>query len=140
MNKINFENLPSTNTPINSTNLNQIQTNAENSINGTSDLTGSSGYIRYDNGIQIAWKQATVTAGGTAWTGTGLYYSDHSMGNWEQPFSSILSVSSGVNSIQYWTTNGNISNTSAGTIRALRPTSVTQSVAIWIMAIGTWSA
>lgn len=32
MNKINFENLPSTNTPINATNLNQLQTNIENAI------------------------------------------------------------------------------------------------------------
>lgn len=33
MQKINFENLPSTNTPINATNLNAIQDNAENEIN-----------------------------------------------------------------------------------------------------------
>lgn len=30
MNKISFENLPSTNTPVNATNLNQVQTNVEN--------------------------------------------------------------------------------------------------------------
>ena len=33
MEKINFEDLPSTDTPINSTNLNLLQTNVENSIN-----------------------------------------------------------------------------------------------------------
>lgn len=33
MQKITFENLPSTNTPINATNLNAIQTNTENAIN-----------------------------------------------------------------------------------------------------------
>ncbi len=33
MDKINFENLPSTNTPINADNLNQLQTNIENAIN-----------------------------------------------------------------------------------------------------------
>lgn len=33
MNKINFENLPSTNTPLNANNLNQLQTNVENAIN-----------------------------------------------------------------------------------------------------------
>ena len=32
MEKINFENLPSTNTPINASNLNQLQTNVENAI------------------------------------------------------------------------------------------------------------
>lgn len=34
MQKINFQNLPSTTTPINATNLNAIQTNAETAING----------------------------------------------------------------------------------------------------------
>lgn len=33
MEKINFQDLPNTDTPINSTNLNLLQTNAENSIN-----------------------------------------------------------------------------------------------------------
>ena len=32
MQKINFENLPSTNTPISAENLNQLQTNVENAI------------------------------------------------------------------------------------------------------------
>lgn len=35
MNKINFEDLPSTNTPLNANNLNVLQSNVENSINGT---------------------------------------------------------------------------------------------------------
>lgn len=34
MQKITFENAPSTNTPINATNLNQMQTNIENAIDG----------------------------------------------------------------------------------------------------------
>ena len=40
MQKITFQNLPSTTTPINATNLNAIQTNAETAINGVaSDLS-----------------------------------------------------------------------------------------------------
>ena len=38
MQKINFENLPSTNTPINASNLNQIQTNVENAINNVENI------------------------------------------------------------------------------------------------------
>ena len=38
MEKINFENLPSTNTPISAENLNQIQTNVENAINDNTDM------------------------------------------------------------------------------------------------------
>ena len=37
MQKITFEDLPSTNTPINATNLNAIQTNAETAINAVSE-------------------------------------------------------------------------------------------------------
>lgn len=38
MEKINFENLPSTNTPINAENLNQLQTNVEDAINDNTDM------------------------------------------------------------------------------------------------------
>ena len=34
MQKINFQNLPNTTTPLNATNMNQLQTNVENAING----------------------------------------------------------------------------------------------------------
>lgn len=34
MQKINFQNLPNTTTPVNATNLNQLQTNVESEING----------------------------------------------------------------------------------------------------------
>lgn len=40
MEKINFKNLPDTSTPINAENLNQIQNNMENAVNG---------YVLYDN-------------------------------------------------------------------------------------------
>lgn len=38
MQKINFQNLPSTSTPINATNLNAVQTNVENVFNGTEPM------------------------------------------------------------------------------------------------------
>lgn len=41
MEKINFENLPSTNTPINATNLNQMQTNIENTNIITASISSS---------------------------------------------------------------------------------------------------
>ena len=39
MQKITFKNLPDTTTPVNATNLNAIQTNAENAINLKADIT-----------------------------------------------------------------------------------------------------
>lgn len=41
MQKINFQDLPSTTTPINSTNLNAMQTNAENAINEITNTLGT---------------------------------------------------------------------------------------------------
>lgn len=41
MQKINFQNLPNTSTPLNATNLNQLQTNIENAINLASDYSTS---------------------------------------------------------------------------------------------------
>ena len=45
MQKINFQNLPNTTTPVNATNLNQLQTNIENAINDSINEFVSSGTI-----------------------------------------------------------------------------------------------
>lgn len=42
MDKINFQNLPNTTTPVNATNLNQLQTNVENAINAITTVTTES--------------------------------------------------------------------------------------------------
>ena len=49
MQKINFQNLPSTTTPVNATNLNQLQTNVENEFNVGSwtNLTLLNNFIAY---------------------------------------------------------------------------------------------
>lgn len=55
MQKINFNDLPDTNTPINSSNLNQLQTNVENAINGIveSGSNDNGSYIKYADGTMI---------------------------------------------------------------------------------------
>lgn len=55
MDKINFQNLPSTATPINATNMNLLQNNVENAINGIIE-TGSNAngsYIKFFDGTLI---------------------------------------------------------------------------------------
>ena len=55
MDKINFENLPSTNTPISAENLNQVQANIEKALKGTSlykDETGTTGAITLSSAIE----------------------------------------------------------------------------------------
>lgn len=54
MQKITFEDLPSTNTPINASNLNQVQTNVENAISGTilyNNANGSNGTIQLSDSV-----------------------------------------------------------------------------------------
>lgn len=57
MQKINFQDLPSTTTPINATNLNAIQTNAENAINSIieSGSNANGNWIKYSDGTLIQW-------------------------------------------------------------------------------------
>lgn len=52
MQKINFENLPSTNTPINATNLNAIQNNTESAINSVISTIASLISIDYLNDVE----------------------------------------------------------------------------------------
>lgn len=118
-----------------------MKANYEKILNGTiveSNLDHTNGYVRFDNGFQIAWKSVTDVIGGTAWSGTSVYYSDTSMGDWAKPFNTIFTVVSSVFASQYWSTCFNYSNTSAGTFRAYRPNNGAQSNKITVIGIGTW--
>ena len=64
MEKINFKDLPSTDTPINSSNLNQLQTNVENAINGVveSGSNANGSYIKFGDGTMICMNLASCGA------------------------------------------------------------------------------
>ncbi len=69
MNKINFENYPSTNTPVSADNLNLLQTNVENGISDVvSDLesTSSSGHFTLAGKIGVEWGTVTVPISGSS--------------------------------------------------------------------------
>lgn len=76
MNKINFENYPSTNTPVSADNLNLLQTNVENGIaQSISDLFVSSfdtysGVLKIGN-IGIEW--GTIEVSPSSGSGTNYY-------------------------------------------------------------------
>lgn len=65
MNKINFQNLPSKETPINSTNLNQIQENMEEAVDELKIQT-----ITSNSGIAIKFPDGIMICSGTVYTGT----------------------------------------------------------------------
>lgn len=101
-------------------------------------LEPNSGYIKYKNGLMLQWKSQTVTAGGTSWG--NVYYSDHSMGDWDIPFTSLFTTYSDIETLQHWCTNGNQTTTSAGIIRTFRPNAGTISTKISIFGLGLWKA
>ena len=81
MKKINFENLPSTNTPINSTNLNQVQDNVEKVFNGEESM-GS--IVVEDIECKNLFNKNTITidrgistATGDLYGQTGLFTTDY---------------------------------------------------------------
>lgn len=57
MQKINFQNLPNTTTPINDTNLNDLQTNVENAIDDVvvSGSNANGNYVKLTDGTMIEW-------------------------------------------------------------------------------------
>lgn len=70
MQKINFQDLPSTSTPLNANNLNQLQTNVENAINGVieSGENANGNYVKYADGTMICYKNITGSAAiNTSW-------------------------------------------------------------------------
>ena len=126
-------------------NLNtSVKTNLVNAINVLapgeivdSALSDGNGYIKYSNGFMIQWKLTQVTAGGTQWT-NAIFISNHNMGNWTTPFTSIFSFWTSCNSYDFWTSAGGVNTTSVGILRCYRPTSTTASVYVGVTAIGMW--
>lgn len=100
---------------------------------------GNDGYVRFSNGLQIAWVWYNVTAGGNEWnTATPIWYSDHDMGKWPVNFSSIYVALPVINSLQFWCAITDWSTSNAGTIRCYRPNAVTASEELYVVGIGRW--
>lgn len=158
MQKINFQDLPSTSTPIDSTNLNLLQQNVEDDIGDLSTLNTTeksslvgainsiinsnknqnNGYFRIGD-FQFAWKRLdNQTLGGNK-INDYWYFSNHYMGDWDVPFTSILFNGSSVSSTQFISNTSGMTLTNAGVVRAYRGnavSSVEETVIVW--AIGTW--
>lgn len=135
MQKITFENLPSTNTPLNASNLNTLQDNVETAINSVvesgSNTNGT--YVKFEDGTMICTKTISGTLGGTAWG--NIYYSDHTIGSWAQTFTTLYYVNANVVPNQYWC-NANGSNFEY--VRVFRPNNGTTTGDIRLIAIGKW--
>ena len=162
MQKITFEDLPSTNTPINATNLNAVQSNVEGAFkntqsNSTTDTyscnyinsiveSGSNAngnWIKYSDGTMICHKKVIVenVAVTTPWE--FLYEGTLSLGDWSQTFTEAPNVqlTNGSGSgflIESFVSPGGSTTTSVGSIYIVRPNSATINVHINVLGIGKW--
>ena len=98
---------------------------------------GTNGYIRLQNGLQIAWVEKQVSV--TLQTWGNIYYADVSnMPNWEVPFTAVYQQFATINNKQFWAGSDGASTTAPGSIRVLRATGGTQSISVKAIAIGSW--
>lgn len=166
MEKINFENLPSTNTPINADNLNLLQnnienaitetqtnlenttTNLENAINGIleSGSNDNGSYIKYADGTMIVYKTVYGTTDITTVWGNLYVSSDVNLGAFPIPFITrpTITVSPQTQTGTQYILVGNGSGsygteTIYGTVCLARPNSRTGvAYVLDIVAIGRW--
>lgn len=145
MTKINFTNLPDTSTPLNATNMNALQTNVENAINGVieSGSNANGYYAKYADGTMICTKQVFITAEITSSWGN-LYDTgnqDIDLGNYAQPFvGNVPQVSITMSSANGCWLEGCTDRTltSYGKIVLASATSKEAGVVYDLIAIGKW--
>ena len=147
MEKINFKDLPSTETPINAENLNQMQDNIEDAIgeivgSGSNDY-GS--YVKFADGTMICRRTITkIINCSTAW-GSLYYGSDDTEYNYAQSFIEPPEVSidvvpnSGVGFFQGCYERTNIGANTWSGYSIMRPTSANDVIVkVFVVAIGKW--
>lgn len=101
-------------------------------------VNGYDGYIRFKNGIQIAWTEASVRTNSMAQWGN-LYYQDFSgFQDWLEPFTGVFQQYATCSSFQFWVASSDASATSPGAVRILRPTSANTTIYVKAIAIGSW--
>lgn len=137
MSKINYQNLPSTSTPLNATNLNAMQETYEigSNENGT--------YIKYDDGRLICMNEITKSLAITNnWGGLYASASDSHFTNFPMTFISrpqvYISTSSSGGYETFHVKGYPPSTTNATTFRVLGYWSTTQNIILSYLAIGRW--
>lgn len=143
MTKINFTNLPDTSTPLNATNMNALQTNVENAINGVvqSGNNENGSYIKYVDGTMICYKNVTVTAAiNNAWGSVYETSNSVSFGNFPETFISAPIVTVQPTGTGCWVEGLNdTSTTQVGNSYLARAVDTSsRNYSFNIIAIGKW--
>lgn len=101
-------------------------------------LFGTDGYIRYNNGFQIAWVTLNVTGNFSAWAGS-IYYLNSSTKNWPQAFTEIYYQNATADQVFYWLANSTPTITASGMVRLLRVNGQNNvNIPITITGYGKW--
>lgn len=97
----------------------------------------ANGYIRFSNGLQIAWVEKYKSISLQAWG--NIFYADVlDMPDWDAPFKNIYQQYVTCNNKQFWFGGDDATTTSPGSIRVLRATSGNHNIYIKAIAIGSW--
>lgn len=149
MEKIVFENLPSTKTPLNAENLNQLQENIENAMSSIveSGSNDNGNYIKFENGIMMCFQNVIMNVSLTS-GGNNAYYArvDSGIPDYPQPFTEVYYANvtvfnNNISSVTPYNGNkeaGSRLNKIAGTLYFYSPGSSEETAFVQIMAIGKW--
>ena len=149
---VTFQDLPSTSTPINATNLNNNFTECNNIVDSGSSANGY--YIKYSDGTMICSATKKTTSLGIVNANGSLYMSTSfaPFNNFPQTFTSLTScdiflVSQDVTSSPVWVTKNNStssSTTNAGNCILMSAVSISSfanyGYTLGYIAIGRWKA
>ena len=97
----------------------------------------TNGYIRFVNGLQIAWAEKSFSFTMTSW-GNIYYYDLSGMPDWVVPFTRVYQKHTTCDNKQFWFSNDDASITNPGNIRVLRATGGNHSIWVKTIAIGQW--
>lgn len=144
MQKIPFENRPSTDTPINASNLNLLQDNVEDAIDGIieSGSNTNGNYIKYVDGTMICWGYFVQTFTEGQW-GSLWEYSLASTVNFPAEFVGNISINANLVQGQDGGTGAiskiNYNNSGIFSLNIIRPTQYSAKLFyVSYIAIGKW--
>ena len=126
-------------TPLKAFNLNKMQDNIEEAINGVveSGSNANGSWVKFSDGTMMQWGRKTLQNVEFAQTG-GIYYSQRQVFPFPQVFIQNPSISiSGTTSNICWIGNST-SNTEQFTFNVLHSNETTRTVLIEWQAIGKW--
>ena len=123
--------------------MNEIKNvvNGNDAFSGIESISlGTDGYVRFNNGLQIAWITKTITGNFTIWGGSVYFLQGTNLTAWAKPFTEVYYQNSSADATYYWMANTTPTTTAPGDVRIFRINSQNNaSIVCTIYAIGKWT-